>query len=160
MFRSILQSPMGDILIEANETVITKVGFIDDESASVNENEWTLLAKQQLKEYFEGTRNRFELPIAYQGTVFQNQVWQALTTIPYGETRSYQDMAIQINNPKAIRAIGGANNCNEIAIIIPCHRVIGKNGTLVGYEGGLEKKAWLLEHESKWSKKNISYNKE
>jgi methylated-DNA-[protein]-cysteine S-methyltransferase len=149
MFSSIIESPLGSILIEANDEFITKVEFLKQPVLEPKENRWTRLARQQLMEYFEGTRQQFELPLNYQGTVFQNQVWQALTEIPFGETRSYQDIAIQINNPKAVRAIGGANNRNEIAIIIPCHRVIGKNGSLIGYEGGLEKKAWLLAHENK-----------
>lgn len=103
----------------------------------------------QLNEYFLGQRQKFDLPIAPKGTTFQLAVWQALLTIPYGETRSYQEIATQIGNPKASRAVGGANNKNPISIIIPCHRVIGANGDLVGYGGGLFIKKKLLSLEGK-----------
>ena len=114
--------------------------------------EETLVIKEayhQLKDYLAGARNEFDLPLAPQGTEFQKQVWQALQTIPYGETRSYKDIAIQIGNPKASRAIGMANNKNPIFIVIPCHRVIGANGKLVGYGGGLDLKQRLLKLETK-----------
>lgn len=101
-------------------------------------------AKKQLTEYFEGSRKVFTLPLGPEGTLFQKKVWDALLTIPYGKTCSYSDIAALIDNPKACRAIGGANGKNPIPIIIPCHRVIGKNGTLVGYTGGLHIKKQLL----------------
>lgn len=107
------------------------------------------LTIQQLNEYLIGNRQTFDLPLAPQGTPFQRAVWQALLAIPYGETRSYRDIAIAISNPKAARAVGMANNRNPISYIIPCHRVIGANGDLVGYGGGLELKKWLLELEAK-----------
>ena len=104
-------------------------------------------AATQIKEYLKGSRKDFDLPLKPEGTDFQLRVWQALLAIPYGETRSYQEIAEQAGNIKACRAVGLANNRNPIAIIIPCHRVIGKNGSLTGYGGGLEIKARLLELE-------------
>lgn len=102
---------------------------------------------QQLDEYFCGKRKSFSLPLLLEGTDFQRQVWNRLTEIPYGKTISYQAVAEGINNPKAVRAVGQANNRNPIAILVPCHRVIGKNGGLTGYGGGLWRKEWLLAHE-------------
>ncbi len=101
----------------------------------------------QLKAYFAGERQGFDLPLHTPGTDFQQQVWQELQRIPYGNTRSYAEQAKRIGNPKAVRAVARANGCNRIAIIIPCHRVIGSNGQLTGYAGGLHRKQWLLEHE-------------
>ncbi|WP_088102780.1 methylated-DNA--[protein]-cysteine S-methyltransferase [Halalkalibacter urbisdiaboli] len=100
--------------------------------------------KQQLTEYFNGQRFSFDVPIDLYGTAFQKKVWEALRKIGYGETRSYKQVAQEIGAPKAVRAIGGANNQNPIPIIIPCHRVIGSNGAMVGYGGGLDKKEQLL----------------
>lgn len=103
--------------------------------------------QKQFAEYENGTRRKFDLSLHIEGTRFQKQVWNALLEIPYGETRSYQDIAIRIGNPKAVRAVGGACNRNPIGIIVPCHRVVGKNGSLTGYAGGIEYKKILLEHE-------------
>ena len=103
-----------------------------------------LEAEKQLAEYFAGTRREFALPLAPAGTEFQRKVWDALCTIPYGETRSYGGIAAQIGNPKACRAVGMANNRNPLPILIPCHRCIGADGSLVGYAGGLARKAALL----------------
>ena len=105
-------------------------------------------AERQLCEYFAGTRRQFALPLAPKGTAFQQKVWAALCTIPYGETRSYGEIAAQIGNPKACRAVGMANNRNPLPILIPCHRVIGADGTLTGYGGGLERKTLLLKLEA------------
>ena len=104
-------------------------------------------AKTELAEYFAGTRQNFSVPLHTPGTEFQQQVWQALLSIPYGKTASYQEQATRIGHSKAVRAVANANGANRIAIIIPCHRVIGKDGKLVGYGGGLERKRWLLEKE-------------
>jgi methylated-DNA-[protein]-cysteine S-methyltransferase len=103
---------------------------------------------RQLTEYFAGTRRAFDLPLEFRGTDFQRKAWSALLTIPYGETRSYLDMARVLGNPAAVRAVGAANGRNPISIIAPCHRVIGAGGDLTGFGGGLEAKAWLLAHES------------
>ena len=108
-------------------------------------------ALKQLQEYAEGRRKVFELPLNPIGTPFQQKVWQALLAIPYGETRTYGQIAQAIGMPKAARAVGGACNRNPIGIIIPCHRVIGSNGKLTGYYGGLEFKELLLEHEKRWT---------
>lgn len=105
--------------------------------------------ERQLQEYFRGERQKFELPLDAAGTPFQLKVWEALRQIPCGETRSYKDIAIAVENPKGVRAIGMANNRNPISIITPCHRVIGTNGKLVGYAGGLHLKEYLLNHETK-----------
>lgn len=128
--------------ITLNENILTK----DDiyyESALIKQ------VKQQLDEYFQGKRNTFDLPLNPSGTTFQKKVWNALCNIPYGETRSYQEIAIAIDCPKGCRAVGLANNKNPIVILIPCHRVIGKNGSLVGYALGLEMKQHLLDLEIK-----------
>ena len=103
--------------------------------------------REQLSGYFEGKRRVFDLPLHPKGTPFQERVWKALLQIPYGEVRSYIDLARAVGNPKAVRAVGGANGSNPISIIIPCHRVIGADGSIVGYGGGLERKGWLLAHE-------------
>jgi methylated-DNA-[protein]-cysteine S-methyltransferase len=102
---------------------------------------------RQLREYFAGTRREFDLPLRMQGTDFQQRAWQVLTQIPYGATWSYGEQAKHLNNPNASRAVGLANGRNPISIIVPCHRVIGSNGSLTGYGGGLERKQWLLAHE-------------
>jgi O-6-methylguanine DNA methyltransferase len=106
-----------------------------------------------MNEYFIGTRKEFDLPLHLLGTSFQKSVWLGLLQIPYGETRSYKKQSIFLGNEKAIRAVAGANGENGIAIIIPCHRVIGENGSLTGYGGGLQRKKWLLDHERKHSGK-------
>ena len=104
---------------------------------------------RQLTEYFEGTRTYFDLPILQQGTDFQQSVWDALKEIPFGKTVSYAYVAKKINNPKSVRAVGAANGKNNVWIIVPCHRVIGSDGSLTGYAGGIERKKWLLDHEAK-----------
>ncbi|HEX3948475.1 MAG TPA: methylated-DNA--[protein]-cysteine S-methyltransferase [Steroidobacteraceae bacterium] len=104
-------------------------------------------AARQLKEYFAGTRREFNLPLRIQGTEFQQRVWHELTKIPFGETRSYGQLAKRLNNPNGSRAVGLANGRNPIAIIVPCHRVIGADGSLTGFGGGIDRKEWLLTHE-------------
>jgi methylated-DNA-[protein]-cysteine S-methyltransferase len=104
-------------------------------------------ARRQLEAYFKGTLKRFDLPLAPRGTAFQERVWTALRAIPYGKTCSYGDIAAAVGAPKAVRAVGGANGSNPIAIIVPCHRVIGANGSLTGFGGGIDRKRLLLTHE-------------
>jgi methylated-DNA-[protein]-cysteine S-methyltransferase len=104
-------------------------------------------ARRQLDAYFAGRLQRFNLPLAPRGTVFQERVWMALRDIPYGKTCSYGDIAAVVGAPKAVRAVGGANGCNPISIIVPCHRVIGANGALTGFGGGIDRKRYLLTHE-------------
>lgn len=138
---------MGKVGIAESDNAITCLVFLDGENSLQGvEKETPLLerAASQLREYFAGTRRKFDLPLAPAGTEFQKKVWQALLDIPYGETRSYSQIALAVGNPKAGRAVGMANNRNPISIIIPCHRVIGKDGSLVGYGGGLNRKESLL----------------
>lgn len=148
----ILASPIGNIRINGNSTSITAISF-DEESCHIRASRKTpqpvLEAAKQLNEYFTGLRKNFFLPLAPAGTPFQKQVWEQLLRIPYGQTLSYADIAGAISNPGAVRAVGGANNKNPVGIVIPCHRVIGKNGKLTGYGGGLWRKEWLLHHERK-----------
>ncbi|MCL4109080.1 UNVERIFIED_CONTAM: hypothetical protein GTU68_030992 [Idotea baltica] len=121
----------------------------------VGENDHIKQAKRELQEYYAGSRQSFEMALHTPGTEFQNQVWQELTSIPFGSTRSYAEQAERIGNPKAVRAVGTANGMNRISIVVPCHRVIGSNGDLTGYGGGLERKRWLLEHEAKFREAGI-----
>jgi methylated-DNA-[protein]-cysteine S-methyltransferase len=143
-----LNTPIGRLKICASKKGISTVVFIDDaERASAQANDLTRRCAGQLHEYFEAKRTSFNLPLDPSGTSFQRSVWSSLQSIHFGETASYKDIAISINKPKAVRAVGAANGRNPIAIIVPCHRVIGSNQSLTGYAGGLERKAWLLEHE-------------
>lgn len=144
------QTPCGPVVIAENGAAITHIslGTMHHPSNTTGESSPLLAqAAAQLDEYFQGRRHAFDLPLAPQGTAFEQSVWNALQTIPYGETRSYADMARQIGNPTACRAIGRANGRNPIGIVIPCHRVIGANGALTGYAGGLGIKQYLLELE-------------
>lgn len=144
------QTDIGKIGIAENGQAITNVYFQDEEipqDAVVCETEILQEAGKQLQNYFLGKQKEFTLPLAPSGTEFMQSVWNSLCCIPYGETRSYKDIAISIENPKAVRAVGLANNRNPIPIFIPCHRVIGANGKLVGYGGGLHIKEQLLKLE-------------
>lgn len=139
------KSPLGIIRIKDNGKAVTALGM--DEHFKGDFGVASSVAKiteKQLQEYFCGKRKIFDLPIAPNGTEFQLKVWDALCQIPYGETRSYKDIAEFVGNPKASRAVGGANNKNPIMIIIPCHRVIGSDGSLIGYAGGMDVKKKLL----------------
>jgi AraC family transcriptional regulator of adaptative response/methylated-DNA-[protein]-cysteine methyltransferase len=111
--------------------------------------------REQLKEYFEGSRKEFTVPLVTPGTDFQKAVWKELMNIPYGSTRSYLEQSIALGKPESIRAVANANGMNRISIIIPCHRVIGSDGNLTGYGGGLKRKKWLLDHEKKHSGKPL-----
>ena len=140
-------SPVGELIIRSINESLTHVNFNKEEKEAEKITPVIIQAIEQLDEYFNGTRKYFDLPLTPEGTPFQKQVWEALQEIPYGKTISYSQLAIQLGNLKTIRAVGLANGQNPIAIIIPCHRVIGKDGSLVGYGGGLENKVWLLRHE-------------
>lgn len=148
------ESPVGRLTLQANDTGLTGAWFdihttAPEEFGRMDDNHPILQqAVTELTEYFAGQREHFEVPTDARGTEFQKQVWSLLQTIPFGETRSYQDLAIAINNPKAVRAVGLANGKNPISIIVPCHRVIGKNGKLTGYAGGVETKEKLLRLEN------------
>jgi methylated-DNA-[protein]-cysteine S-methyltransferase len=144
-------SPIGTIKFICDDKFLLEMKFVDDiGKESTNYPQIVSTCKEQLDKYFEGKLKVFTIPLKFEsGTKFQREVWKALQSIPYGETRSYKDIAIQIGNPKAVRAVGGANNKNPIGIVVPCHRVIGSNGKLVGYAGGLDKKDMLLKFEEK-----------
>lgn len=149
--------------VDYRDSIVGRIGVVEEdgyiveilinEEARTAKNESTILideAFKQLDEYFKGSRKVFNLKIKFKGTEFQKRVWDELYKIPYGETRCYQDIAILIGNYKASRAVGMANNKNPIPIIVPCHRVLGKNGSLVGYAMGLEMKQMLLDLERKY----------
>jgi len=140
-------SPIGVLEIISSEDAILSVMFVEEEKESGKDIEILREAIKQFAEYFKGIRKEFNIKCEMEGTEFQKTAWKALMEIPYGETRSYKEQAIQIGNEKATRAVGNANSKNLISIIIPCHRVIGSNKSLTGYAGGLNRKQWLLELE-------------
>ena len=142
-----LNTPIGWLEIVASEKGISRISFVEKKTQSVKRNAITNRCIRQLKDYFDGCLKNFDLPLDVTGTDFQQSVWQQLTHIAFGHSASYRDIAVAVDNPKAVRAVGTANGCNPISIVVPCHRVIGSNGTLTGYAGGLERKQWLLEHE-------------
>ncbi len=146
---AIYKTQMGYIKIEHENGYITFLKKLHEYSITDfgTETELTEKTYNQLLEYFDGKRKEFDVPYKMTGTDFQKKVWKALCDIPYGETRSYKDIAIAVGNPKASRAIGMANNKNPITVIVPCHRVIGASGKLVGYAGGLAMKEFLLDME-------------
>ena len=149
------ESPIGRILLTSDGTALTGLYTNAEQRPPRLGADWvedataTPLAEavRQLAEYFSGSRRDFDVPLSFQGTEFQLCVWRMLTTIQYGETCSYGDLARRLDNPGASRAVGLANGRNPISIIVPCHRVIGADGSLTGYGGGLERKRWLLAHE-------------
>jgi methylated-DNA-[protein]-cysteine S-methyltransferase len=144
------QSELGPIKIKGTEDGVAFVGFVEEMPTEHQEIHPCLKeCVKQLDEYFNGKRKEFSVKLQPQGTKFQKQVWKQLMEIPFGETASYKDIAVAMGNGKAVRAVGNANGCNDIVIIIPCHRIIGSDGTLVGYGSGLDKKEWLLNHEAK-----------
>jgi methylated-DNA-[protein]-cysteine S-methyltransferase len=150
----IYESPIGKILVRAQNWRIISLNFADDWVGPLSSKAASPIITQcfgELREYFEGRRKVFTLAFKASGTAFREKCWDALLKIPYGETISYKRLAANIGGPLSARAAGGANHNNPISIIIPCHRVIGSNGQLVGYGGGLWRKTWLLEHEKKYS---------
>ena len=146
IYKGCFTSDIGSICVEDNGEKLISVKLCKSAESS-NRSALTEKAINQLKEYFCGTRKSFDLPLEMKGTDFQKKVWSALCSIPYGETRSYGEIAEMIGNPKAVRAVGGANNKNRFMIIVPCHRVIGADGSLTGYAGGIDVKKKLLELE-------------
>ena len=146
-------SPIGRIFIAESDGFVTDVAFHPIEDAVEKETQLITRTIGMLREYFCGSRKEFDLPLRLKGTDFQKKAWNALLSIPYGQTRSYKEQAEAIGNKKACRAVGAANGKNPISIIIPCHRVIGSDKTLVGYGGGLEIKKALLDLERKYMKK-------
>ena len=152
-YQTRMQTPIGQLIIQATDCGVSYVGFEDKTKQFFAETDtyppYLSQAVHQLHEYFAGTRQTFDLMLAAEGTDFRQSVWQELAKIPYGKTASYADIAQAIKNPKAVRAVGTANGANPISIIVPCHRVIGSNGSLTGYAGGLARKEWLLGFEEK-----------
>ncbi|WP_242144699.1 MULTISPECIES: methylated-DNA--[protein]-cysteine S-methyltransferase [unclassified Bacillus cereus group] len=146
MYRAYYKSEVGLLEVTANEKGITSILFVEEQGEE-NPNVVVEQCIAELDEYFNQKRTVFSVPLSAEGTAFQQKVWEALYTIPYGTSASYLDIAKKIGNQKAVRAIGGANSRNPISIIVPCHRIIGKSGKLVGYAGGLWRKEWLLKHE-------------
>ncbi|MGH3745041.1 MAG: methylated-DNA--[protein]-cysteine S-methyltransferase [Mycobacteriales bacterium] len=152
-----VDSPVGTITLCGHDTpagfAITRLSFGDHEHGPRDRDGWVRddarfrAAAEQLGEFFRGERQDFDLLLDPAGTPFQHQVWQALRRIPYGETRSYADIANMLGSPTATRAVGAANGRNPIGIVVPCHRVIGADGSLTGYAGGVPNKRWLLDHE-------------
>lgn len=148
-------SPVGELTLVASDRGLVAILWPDDDPDRVKLEERQrdpsqpilVMAADQLTDYFTGNRHIFDLPLDMRGTDFQQQVWRALLTIPFGETRSYGQLAAEIGRPTASRAVGAANGRNPLSIVAPCHRVIGGTGALTGFAGGMETKLWLLEHE-------------
>jgi len=156
IFTAHLESPIGWVEIQAVRQGILSLNFVEKVAPgrrpgvdASGRPEVLKAGLAQIGEYFRGARTSFSLPLALEGTDFQMSVWKALLRVPYGETASYRDLAAAVGNAKATRAVGGANHRNPVSIIVPCHRVIGSDGRLTGYGGGLWRKEWLLEHERK-----------
>lgn len=147
-FHGYMNSPLGVIEVVCSSDALLSVSYVENLSENDN-NELLEKVLLQLTEYFNGKRTNFDIPVHFSGTEFQKKAWLELINIPFGDTIYYQEQAIKIGKPKAIRAIGSANSKNKISIIVPCHRVIGKSGDLVGYAGGLSRKKWLIEHEKR-----------
>jgi AraC family transcriptional regulator, regulatory protein of adaptative response / methylated-DNA-[protein]-cysteine methyltransferase len=161
-----IQTPLGEMVAGATENGICLLEFTDRKilqsefndltrllktTLKDGENKHLKLLKKQLKEYFDGTRKEFSVPLVLEGSEFQKAVWNALQDIQFGTTRSYREQAVALNSPDSVRAVANANGMNRISIVIPCHRVIGTDGTLTGYGGGLKRKKWLLDHEKRYS---------
>lgn len=160
-YKTYYESPVGMLEIGCSEDAVQSVYFVntwkgpklDEKTLQANplENMHAAQCINQLRDYFEGNRKNFDFPFKQIGTEFQTKVWDALVNIPYGKTISYLELSKWIGNTKAIRAVGTTNGKNHISIVVPCHRVIGSNGSLVGYGGDLWRKKWLLEHEAKFA---------
>lgn len=166
----IIETPLGEMVAGATNEGVCLLEFHDRRMLPTEykdlakllkttfeegENRHLKMLKKQLKEYFDGHRKEFSIPLITPGSEFQQAVWKELQNIQYGSTRSYQEQAMALNMPDSIRAVANANGMNRIAIVIPCHRVIGSDGRLTGYGGGLRRKKWLLDHERKYSGKAV-----
>jgi AraC family transcriptional regulator, regulatory protein of adaptative response / methylated-DNA-[protein]-cysteine methyltransferase len=161
-----IETPLGEMIAGAVDDGICLLEFGDRRMLNIeykdleryltttiieSENTHLVTIRKQLEEYFQGTRKEFSVPLVTPGTFFQQAVWKELMNIPYGTTRTYQQQSIALHKPESIRAVASANGMNRISIVIPCHRVIGYDGRLTGYGGGLKRKKWLLDHEKKYS---------
>ena len=150
-------SPLGWIELKSHNEALYSLIFINEHAQSEDQpNVFFQACIDQLSAYFNGTLQNFNIPMSYSGTLFQIQIWDELKNVAYGETASYEELSNRINNPKAIRAVANANAQNKFHLLVPCHRIIGKNGSLTGYAGGLWRKQWLLDHEAKISGKRLS----
>jgi methylated-DNA-[protein]-cysteine S-methyltransferase len=155
IYFTVYESPIQSLRLVSDGRSLTGLYMMSEKHLFASQSDWVeddsvalfAEAKEQLSAYFAGTLTEFDLPLQMQGTPFQQSVWEALKTIPYGTTMSYGELAQQLGQPKASRAVGLANGRNPVSIVVPCHRVIGANGKLTGYGGGVERKQWLLNHE-------------
>lgn len=155
-----INTPIGELEVLASPKGIVSISHMleDHQSNKVQDNanpssiKYVNEAISQLEEYFNGIRTTFDLPLKLEGTVFQKKIWNALLSIPYGETLSYKELAITVGSPKGFRAAGSACGKNPVSIIVPCHRILTSKGGLGGYAGGVDRKKWLLQHESKTAK--------
>jgi methylated-DNA-[protein]-cysteine S-methyltransferase len=156
MEKVVINSPLGFVLIEGNENGISKISVTSDDSI-LTETIPDLFHEvvAQLNEYFEGNRTDFQFIMNPTGTDFQKKVWEELLKIPFGKTASYQEITNKLGDPKAIRAVANANGKNPLWIVVPCHRVIGSDGSLTGYAGGLWRKKWLLDHENPMKQQSL-----
>ncbi len=146
------QSPLGPMRISGTDTYISEIRFVDDKEEIIKNVQLNDLLQQcveELIQYFNGNRKTFDIPVHQKGTDFQNRVWSELLNINFGKTISYMTLAKKLGDPNCIRAAASSNGKNKIAIVVPCHRVIGSNQSLVGYAGGIKRKKWLLDHENK-----------
>ena len=157
--RAFLKTPIGHIEVTGSENGIRTLYFLDFRVKPQHVPACLRACLTQLDEYFHGARRSFDLKLDLQGSPFQLSVWNELVKIPYGSAISYMELAAKTGNIKAFRAVGGANGHNPVSVIVPCHRVIGANGRLVGYRGGLKRKKWLLEHEHAFSQRDLFYGK-
>ena len=166
MYRTTMPSPVGELTLVADDTALRLISFPSEApttgdltpdgvgdviDVAVGEHPVLALASSQLQEYFDGSRTEFDVPLAPDGTPFQQQAWSVLRSIPFGATMSYGEQAAALGDRNRARAVGAANGRNPIPIIVPCHRVVGSNGHLTGFGGGIESKAWLLDHERRVS---------
>ena len=142
-----LATPLGTLRLTATDVGLRSVGFVEDDHSRADDHPVLNQASVQLREYFAGQRTTFTVPLDPRGTAFQRAVWRHLGTIPSGRTASYADIARAVGKPRGSQAVGRANGSNPLAIVVPCHRVVGSSGNLTGYAGGIERKQWLLRHE-------------
>ncbi|MCK9219834.1 MAG: methylated-DNA--[protein]-cysteine S-methyltransferase [Bacteroidales bacterium] len=157
--RAFLKTPIGFLEITGSEQGIQSLNFLNFRVRIHRVPSNLKSCIEQLEEYFEGSRQAFSMTLDLEGSPFRLKVWQELLKIPYGTTISYLELARRIGNIKALRAVGGANRNNPVSILIPCHRVVGFNGKLVGYAGGLWRKKWLLEHEHAFAQRDLFYER-
>lgn len=154
--KAVMQTPLGSLQITADDGLISSILFADEPmETTLSTHPLLKLAVAELQAYFAGALTSFSLATAQKGTPFQQRVWQQLQGVPYGHTQSYKQLALALGNEKCIRAAGAANGKNQLAIVVPCHRIIGSSGQLVGYAGGLWRKQWLLQHEAANSGKPV-----